>query len=70
MSATPEAIERVTISVDPLMRLSKAADLCGVSSQTLRRMARMGDIRSVKVGSEIRIPAWAVEAFSKGEPCK
>lgn len=68
---TPTPIERVTVSIEPLVPLPKAAALCGVSATTMRRMVREKSIRAVIVGQkDFRIPAWAVLAFSKGEPCK
>lgn len=67
---TPTSIERVTVTIDPLVPVPRAAELLGVSSKTLRRMVRQKSIRAVVLGKDFRIPAWAILAFSKGEPCK
>jgi excisionase family DNA binding protein len=45
----------------PMMRVSEAADLCGIHPNTLRYSIRKGRIRAVKVAQTWYIPVADVE---------
>lgn len=49
-----------------LLTLDAVADRLGVSASTVRRLIRLGDLRSIKIGHARRVPVGALRGYLDG----
>ena len=51
----------------PLMTIPEVAEHLRVSTRTVRRMTRSGELEAVKIRRSVRVPATAVEELTNGK---
>jgi excisionase family DNA binding protein len=54
-----DRVPRLAFTVD------EAARALGVSASSVRRQIRSGNLTVVRVGALVRIPAWALDAYTR-----
>jgi excisionase family DNA binding protein len=66
----PLDLRRHTITIDtgPLLSRRQAAELLGVSKETVYRLVRSGELPAFRVGHQIRISQVAVENYIRAMP--